>query len=210
MLEAARSSSLEHAAEKSRNHCHRGRAALPAPRSRFTIEQRFSACAHDSLMNVLRFLMLLSLAVWLGGLIFFPILAQTSFSVVPSTHLAGLVVRDSLLKLHWMGFASGLVFLASSLIYNRTLFGRTRIFGMSHILVIIMLALTTISQFRMIPRMDTLRTSAGEIGSLAANNPLRLEFDSLHAWSTRLEETVLLLGLVALYSTSRRIASPQS
>ncbi len=161
-------------------------------------------------MNVLRFLMLLSLAVWLGGLIFFPILAQTSFSVLPSTHLAGLVVRDSLLKLHWMGFASGLVFLASSLIYNRTLFGRTRIFGMSHILVIIMLALTTISQFRMIPRMDTLRTSAGEIGSLAANNPLRLEFDSLHAWSTRLEETVLLLGLVALYSTSRRIASPQS
>src|SRR5205814_1996894 len=81
-----------------------------------------SACAAPILMSVLRFLMLLSLAVWLGALIFFPILAQTSFSVLPSTHLAGLVVRDSLLKLHWMGFASGVVFLASSLIYNRTLF----------------------------------------------------------------------------------------
>ena len=161
-------------------------------------------------MTFLRFLMLLSLAVWIGGLIFFPILAQTSFAVLPSTHLAGLVVHDSLLKLHWMGFASGLVFLASSLIYNRTLFGRTRALGVSHILVIIMLALTAISQFRIIPRMDALRASTGEIGSLAANNPLRLEFDSLHAWSTRLEETVLLLGLVTLFSTSRRIASWQS
>src|SRR6266700_6050924 len=176
MLEAARSSSLEHAAEKSRNHCHRGRAALPAPRSRFTIEQRFRACAHDSPMNVLRFLMLLSMAVWLGGLIFFPILAQTSFSVLPSTHLAGLVVRNYLVKLHCMAFASGLVFLPSSSIYNRIVFGRTRAFGLSHILVIIMLALTAISQFRIIPRMDNLRASAEEMGSLAKSAPPAIRF----------------------------------
>src|SRR5437667_10253984 len=104
-------------------------------------------------MTSLRFLMLLSLTVWLGALIFFPSLAQTSFSVLPSTHLAGLVVRISLLKLHCLAFASGLVFLASSSIYNRVAFGRTRAFGLSHILVIIMLALTAISQFRIIPRM---------------------------------------------------------
>src|SRR5712691_3433536 len=107
-------------------------------------------------MSFLRFLMLLSLGVWLGALIFFPVVAQTSFSVLPSAHLTGFVVRGSLLKLHCMGFVCGLVFLASSLLHNRTLLGRTRAFGLSHLLVIVMLAFTAISQFSIIPRMDTL------------------------------------------------------
>ena len=54
-------------------------------------------------MTLLRFLILLSLAIWLGALIFFPVVAQTSFTVLPSAHLAGLVVRNSLIDLHWMG-----------------------------------------------------------------------------------------------------------
>jgi hypothetical protein len=41
------------------------------------------------------------------------------------------------------------------------------------------------------------------MASLAADNPIRQRFDSLHAWSTRLEGTVLLLGLIVLYSTAR-------
>ena len=51
-------------------------------------------------MTFLRFLMLLALVVWLGALIFFPVVAQTSFTVLPSAHLAGLVVRGTLLTLH--------------------------------------------------------------------------------------------------------------
>ncbi len=158
-------------------------------------------------MTFLRFLMLLALAVWLGGLIFFPVVAQTAFSVLPSTHLAGLVVRGSLITLHWMAFISGIMFLASSLIYNRATQGRPRALALSHILVITMLALTAISQFYIIPRMDTLRASAGEMSSLAADNPVRQQFDSLHVWSTRLEGTVVLLGLIVLYSTACRFDS---
>jgi len=75
--------------------------------------------------------------------------------------------------------------------------------------VLTMLALTAISQFKIIPSMDTLRASAGEIASLSADSPIRLQFDSLHAWSTRIEETVLVLSLIVLYSTSRRIGSSQ-
>ena len=62
-------------------------------------------------MTFLRFLMLLSLIVWLGGLIFFPVVAQTPSRVLPTRHLAGLVVRGSLATLHWMGIISGIVFL---------------------------------------------------------------------------------------------------
>jgi len=161
-------------------------------------------------MAFLRFLMLLALTVWLGALIFFPVVAQTAFTVLPSTHLAGLVVRSTLLTLHWMAFISGVVFLASSLIYNRTTQGNPRALGPGHILVLTMLALTAISQFHIIPRMDTLRASAGEIASIAADNPIRQQFDSLHAWSTRLEGTVLVLGLIVLYSPARRFNSSHS
>ncbi len=158
-------------------------------------------------MTFLRFLMLLALVVWLGALIFFPVVAQTAFTSAP---LAGLIVRGSLLTLHWMAFISGAVFLASSLIYNRVTLGTARTLSLSHLLVFVMIALTAISQFHIIPRMDALRASAGEVASLAADNPLRQQFDSLHAWSTRLEGTVLILGLIVLYATARRFNSSRT
>jgi hypothetical protein len=161
-------------------------------------------------MTILRFLMLLALAVWLGGLIFFPVVAHTAFTVLPSTHAAGLVVRGTLLTLHWMAFISGAIFLASSLIHNRATQGRFRALGLSHMLVLAMLALSAISEFHIIPRMDALRASAGEMASLAADSPIRQQFDSLHTWSTRLEGTVLVLGLIVLYSTARRFNSSRT
>jgi hypothetical protein len=160
-----------------------------------------------SRMNSLRFLMLLALTAWLGALIFFPVVAQTSFSLLPSSQLAGLVVRGSIIKLHWMGLGCGAVFLACSRIYNNVEPGRARIFTLSHVAIAVMLALTAISQFVIIPRMDSLRGQSGEIDSLTANDPIRAQFDSLHVWSTRTELGVLLLGLLVLYVTARRLAS---
>ena len=158
-------------------------------------------------MSFLRFLMLLALAVWLGALIFFPFVAATAFSALPSTHLAGLVVRGSLLKLHDIGFACGAVFLICSLIYNGVWLGRPKIFALSHILIVLTLALTAISQFRIIPRMESLRVAAGEINQLAPSDPIRVQFDSLHVWSTRVEGMVLVLGIILLYLTSMRLAT---
>ena len=158
-------------------------------------------------MNLLRFLILLSLAVWLGALIFFPVVAQTSFAALPSAHMAGLVVRGSLLKLHWMGFVCGAVFLASSLLHNRVALGRIRALALSHILTVAMLALTAVSQFRIIPQLETLRLAAGEINALAPSDPVRMQFNTLHVWSTRIEGTVLVLGVIVLYLISRQFAS---
>ena len=157
-------------------------------------------------MNFLRFLMLLALAVWLGALVFFPFVAATAFSALPSTHMAGLVVRGSLLNLHTMGFVCGVVFLICSLIYNRLLLGRSKALAFSHILIVLMLALTAISQFRIIPQMEALRLTAGEINQLASSNPVRVQFESLHVWSTRVEGAVLALGIILLYVTANRLA----
>jgi hypothetical protein len=154
-------------------------------------------------MAFLRFFMLLSLIIWLGGLIFFPVVAQTAFSVLPTRHLAGLVVSRSLGILHWMGIVSGVVFFTSSLLYSRVTTGTAHVFAARHLLICIMLALTLISQFGIIPRMHALRAAMpAEIDSIPDDNPARMQFDTLHLWSTRLEGGVLLLGLVVAYLTA--------
>ena len=151
-------------------------------------------------MSFLRYLMLLSLVVWIGGLIFFAfVLAPTAFQVLPSTHLAGNVVGRALGKLHWIAIVSGIVFLLSSLLYSRVIDGTAHAFAMRHILICLMLALTIFSQFWIIPRMDMLRAQVGDFSAVPLTDPARVQFDVLHVWSTRVEVAVLLLGLIVVY-----------
>jgi uncharacterized membrane protein len=159
-------------------------------------------------MSFLRFLMVLSLVVWIGGLIFFAfVLAPTAFQVLPNTHLAGNVVGRALGKLHWIAIFSGIVFLVCSLLYSYLTNGTAHVFAARHIFICLMLALTLFSQFWIIPRMDTLRASVGDFSTVPIDNPLRAQFDSLHVWSTRVEGAVLLLGLVAVYLTVSALAA---
>ncbi|MFY9979036.1 MAG: DUF4149 domain-containing protein [Candidatus Sulfotelmatobacter sp.] len=154
-------------------------------------------------MSFLRFLMLLSLVAWIGGLIFFAfVVAPTAFTVLPTTHLAGNVVGRSLSKLHWIGIVSGIVYLVSSLLYSRFTHGTAHVFAARHVLLCLMLALTLISQFGIIPRMDVLRAQVADFGTVPLDNPVRVQFDALHVWSTRVEGAVLLLGLVVVYLTA--------
>ncbi len=156
-------------------------------------------------MSFLRFLMLLSLVAWIGGLIFFAfVLAPTVFApgALPNTHLAGNIVGRSLAKLHWIAIVSGIVFLGSSLLYNRFTEGAAHVFGLRHVLIGLMLGLTLLSQFWIIPRMDNLRAQVSDFSTVPLDNPMRMQFDALHAWSTRVEGAVLLLGLIVVYLAS--------
>lgn len=157
-------------------------------------------------MSFLRFVMVLSLVVWIGGLIFFAfVLAPTAFQVLPDTHLAGNVVGRALGKLHWIAIVSGIVFLIASLLHSRLTDGTAHVFAMRHVLICLMLGLTLFSQFWIIPRMDTLRASVGDFAKVTLDNPARVQFDALHVWSTRVEGAVLLLGLVAVFLAASAI-----
>lgn len=111
------------------------------------------------------------------------------------------------MALHWIGLVCGSVFLISSLLEDGLGQKSVRPFRPSHIIVVLMMALTAISQFSIIPKMDTLRAAADEIGKLSSNDPIRQQFDFLHVTSTRVEEAVLLLGIVLLYLTTRRLVA---
>jgi hypothetical protein len=158
------------------------------------------------LMSFLRFLMLLSLVVWLGGLIFFALVeAPIVFSpgLLPTRQMAGSIVGRSLDVLHYMAIVSGVVFLIASMVYSRMATGNARPLAARHLLIVLMLLLTAVSQFAISPKMHAIRAEVGIIDSVAQDNPQRREFDRLHGWSEKFEEGVLLLGLVALYATAQ-------
>jgi uncharacterized membrane protein len=155
-------------------------------------------------MNFLKFVMLLALVVWVGGIIFFAaVVAPAVFTVLPTRHLAGQVVSRSLNALHWMGLCSGLLYLGASMWYSRMESGFTHPFATRNVLVMLMIALTLISVFVLSSKMMTLRANIGVIDDVPQNDPRRTQFNALHRWSTRLEIGVLAMGIAVLYLTGK-------
>ena len=135
---------------------------------------------------------LLALVVWVGGLIFFAfVLAPVAFSRLPSSHEAGLVVGAALRDLHAMGLVAGFVYLAAAA-GERT----ARRWWLGPVMVAVMMALTAVSHWTILPRMERDRAAAGgDVAAADASNPARVDFDRLHRLSERVEGGVLVLGL---------------
>ncbi len=147
-------------------------------------------------MSFLRFLMLLSLVVWIGGLIFFAfVMAPSLFDprVLPTHQLAGNVVSRTLGILHWMAIVCGVVFAGTSMIDSRIVNGAAHPFAASNLIVYLMIVLTLVGMFGIASRMQSLKDQMGMIDAVPQDDARRMEFNRLHVWSTRVEGTVLIL-----------------
>jgi len=159
-------------------------------------------------MSFVRFLMLLSLVIWIGGLIFFAfVMAPALFNpaILPTRQLAGNVVSRTLGVLHYMGVVCGVVFAVTSMIDSRMMNGAAEPFAARNLLIYLMIVLTLVSVFGVAARMDGLKRQMVVIDNVPHDDPRRVEFNRLHIWSTRIEGTVLVLGLAVLYLTARRM-----
>jgi hypothetical protein len=147
--------------------------------------------------TLLRALIFLLLILWVGGMLFFPIVAATAFGSLPDTHLAGTVVGKCLRILNDEGLAAGVLLLLLLAGAQRVrAFARNVIAPM--VLVAVMIGLTAYSQFVIIPHMDADRIRAGgAIESAPASNPYRKDFDRLHALSVDVFEVALICGLIS-------------
>ena len=157
----------------------------------------------------LRFVVLLALVIWLGGLIFFSfVVAPTVFApgILPSRDLAGNVVNRSLGVLHIMGLVCGVLFLIASLSYCRLVEHSIRPFSLMHVLIYLMIILTIVAQFGVAPKMAALRADMGVIDNIPPSDARRVQFNSLHQWSTRLGGSIFFLGLGVLFLTARRLS----
>ena len=158
-------------------------------------------------MSLVRYLMLLSLVVWVGGLIFFSfVLAPTVFAVLPTRQLAGSVVSRSLGIMHWMAITCGVVFAVTSMIDSRIVNGVAEPFAARNLIVYAMIILTLVGMFGIASRMLALREQMNPIDAVPHDDARRVEFNRLHVWSTRIEGSVLVLGLALLYLTARRLS----
>lgn len=162
----------------------------------------------------LRALRLLTLVVWVGGIIFFAfVVAPVAFRNLPSPHEAGIVVRGTILVLHTIGLVCGGLFLVATLLLLRgaTPNVKTNLIAQA-ILIFIMIAITEISQLAVLPPMEVDRAQAGgAIEAAPADNPARIHFERLHILSERLEGAVLFLGLgVCLLMARKPITEPSA
>ena len=160
--------------------------------------------------TILRTLLSLSLIVWIGAEIFFPIVAAIAFKTLrPDTHTAGAIVGQLLRILHGMGLVAGMVALAVLALAPAWGIYKPRLALAAMALVLAMIAGTVYSQFGVIPAMERDRVAAGgAIDTADQSNPLTVHFNHLHKRSEVVEEVVLLLGLatvalVALAESSR-------
>ncbi len=149
----------------------------------------------------LRVLRLLAIVVWVGGLVFFAfVVAPVAFSVLPSTHEAGTVVRATLGVLNEMGYFCGLVFLlATSLLWLRCEKRGHWRFAAQCLLAALMLAATVYVQASIVPAMERDRIAAGgDVDAAPKDNPARLDFERLHPLSEKVEGSALFLGLAVV------------
>jgi cytochrome bd-type quinol oxidase subunit 2 len=147
----------------------------------------------------LRILRLYALAAWVGGLVFFVVVAAIAFKYLPDAHTAGIVVRNSLLDIHRIGIAAAVVYILATLALLALQRDSHPARAAELALAAVMLSLTLYSQLSIMPRMDTDRlTLGGDVLKASADAPARRDFDRLHARSVHLEMAVLIEGLILL------------
>jgi uncharacterized membrane protein len=148
-----------------------------------------------------RFLIVLALVVWVGGIVFFSaVVAPALFSTLPTPELAARVVGVSLTALHVIGLTCGVVLLALTFVI------RARNVKLIRTLLVAMVLLTGVSQFIVLPQIQHIRDLVGgSIEALPPKDAGRAAFDRLHEFSVALEAATLIAGLVVIGLISQQL-----
>jgi uncharacterized membrane protein len=155
--------------------------------------------------TMLRTVEFLGLSLWLGSDVFLSfVVAPGAFSLLGSRDQAGAMVGFALGRMHFIGVVCGIVILVARLLRTRTL---ASFVAPTALCVVLMIALTVVSQHAVSPKLAALRTQMGSVQATAADNPLRVEFDRLHHRSVMLESGVLLAGFAAMYLLVRELGA---
>jgi hypothetical protein len=159
-------------------------------------------------MSFLRFVALVALAVWVGGLaavggLGAPAMFDALASEDPTGALAGRVFGAVYTRLQYLAWALGVLVLAS--LGARAAIGpRPRRFGLRMWAVAGMLAASLAGVFLIAPRIETLRAAVhGSMQSLPDDDARRVRFGRLHGLSTGLMALTAFAGLGLLWAEMR-------
>jgi len=150
--------------------------------------------------RVIHFLCALSLAVWLGGMIFFGfVVAPSAFESLPTRQLAGTIVGVTLSKLNFISIAVLASFIALTLMsFALQKQGiRTRQ-GVMIVLALAALVICLYSWFGIDRPLHGLRGQLDVLPGSSQGAALQVQFDRLHRLSVILFSVNIGLGLLIL------------
>jgi hypothetical protein len=159
---------------------------------------------------VLRYLYLLALTVWLGGIAVAGLIVAPAvfanleaWNPVEGRELAGRLFGDILRHLHLVFFgAAGLMLV--TLTIQRLLGPRPAGYGVRVSLIAVMLGLTLASGLGISPRVEAVQREIGSsVASLPKDDPRRVSFYRLHGISNLLIAATAVGGLLLLVWEAR-------
>ena len=158
----------------------------------------------------LRFVYVLALAVWLGGMtILGAVVAPTIFQTLQSADantgraMAGLAFGAILTRFHFVAYGCGILLLVM-LIAMALLGPRPKHFAIRCGIVAGMLLVAVYSGVVVLGEIDAIQREVGTLPSrLPEGDPRRVRFDALHQLSTRLMMVDLIGALALLYWEAR-------
>jgi uncharacterized membrane protein len=153
--------------------------------------------------GLLRYLLLLALVVWIGGIVFFSFIASPSIFKMLSRELAGQVVGDIFPLYHLLGYISCLVSLGCLLGLRQmdTVQGA----GSAMMLLIVMGGIQVSMGMVIGPQVTEAREAAKATAPGPEQDRLEKKFRGMHAISMVLNLVLLALGLLLLFWLSSRL-----
>ena len=161
-------------------------------------------------MILLRYLYVVALVLWVGGLIVAgALVAPSVFGVLQAWNesqgrvLAGQVFGEVLLRLTWLSYVmGGVMFITLTL--HRLLGARPVRYGIRVGIMALMLIMMMITGFFLIPQVDALQAGLQvPMAALPDTDPRRLEFNRLHGLSNILFSITAIGGLALCWWEAR-------
>jgi hypothetical protein len=161
-------------------------------------------------MFLLRYLYVVALVLWVGGLVAAgALVAPSVFGVLQAWNesegrvLAGQVFGAVLMRLTWLSYAMGAIMFVT-LTLHRLLGARPVKYGVRVGIMAMMLTMMMATGWWLIPAVDAIQAGVpGPVSALAADDARRIEFDRLHGLSNILYSITVIGGLALCFWESR-------
>lgn len=155
-------------------------------------------------MNLLSDIRLLLIGLWLGAAVFFIGVAQSAFAVLPQRELAGAVVSRTLTVLNFAGIGTAVIALLLSFLAVRN--ANRLLLWLDRLLLLIVAVACGVGQLIIGFWIAAVRARMGgrPIDEIAADDPLRIQFDQLHDYSQWVLLAAMLAALIAFFVIANR------
>ena len=156
-------------------------------------------------MNLIKDFRALLIALWLGAACFFSFaVAPSAFGVLPSRELAGSMVSRTLLIVNLSGLIIGLILLASSFVKQAAT--KPVLIWTERLLLAVLIVACAVNQFVLGSWLFYVRSQFGgkPIDEVPTEDPLRIQFNTLHEYSVWILVTAMVAALLAFFVIARK------